>query len=114
MSLMDDAGVVAGLEGLEPEPPRSSAASDPAFQASMHDLDDGLPYLSPSKPSVFLDDPPDEEDLDAPVDWKTLVRSYFGVWVLCGSLGAAAAALVFHAEVSRLVGRWSGATSLWR
>jgi hypothetical protein len=116
MSLLDDAGVVAGLEGLEPAQPRRSAASDPAFQASMNDLDDGLPPVNPAEASEFLDDPPDEEDLDeASVDWKTVLRSHFVVWVFCGSLGAAVAALVFHAEVSRLMWRWSGAaTSLWR
>jgi hypothetical protein len=60
--------------------------------------------------------PDEEEDLDEEsVDRKTLLRSYVGVWVICGSFGAAAAALVFHAQVSRLMGQWSGAaTSLWR
>jgi len=46
MSMLDDPGVVAGLEGLEPAQPRGSAASDPAFHASMQNLDSGLPDLS--------------------------------------------------------------------
>ena len=65
----------------------------------------------------MLDVAPDEEAelAEASVNRKTLLRSYFGVWVICGSHGAAAAVLVFHAEVSRLMGHWSGAaTSLWR
>ena len=116
MSLLDDPGVVLGLDGLERGQLRRSAASDPAFQASMNDLDDGLTHLSPNESSVLLDDPRVEEELaEESVDGRTLLRSYFGVWVICGSLGAAAAALVFHAEVSRLMGHWSGAaTSLWR
>ena len=116
MSLLDDPAVVAELEGLEPGQPRRSAASDPVFQASMHDLDSGLTHF-PNESTVFLDDAPDDEDelAEESVDWKTVLRSYFRVWVICGSLGAAAAALVFHAEVSRLMWHWSGAaTSLWR
>ena len=114
MSMLDDPGVVAGLNGLEPGQPRSSAAGDPAFQASIHDLDSGLTHFSPDELPEFV--APGEEGLaEESVDPKTLLRSYFGVWVICGSFGAAAAALVFHAEVSRLIGHWSGAaTSLWR
>ena len=126
MSLLDDPGVLAGLEDLEPGQPRGSAASDPAFHASIHALDSGLADLSStlegdelsqfaSEPSELLDDDPVDEELhEAAVDWKTLVRSYSGVWLFCGSLGAAAAALLFHAEVARLMWQWSGAvTSSW-
>ena len=112
-SMLDDPDVVAGLKDLEPGRPRSSAASDPAFQASMQDLDGGLSHFSPDELPEFV--APDEDLADESVHWKTLLRSYFGVWVICGSFGAAAAALVFHAEVSRLMWQWSGAaTSLWR
>ena len=84
MSLLDDAGVAAGLEDLEPGQQRRPAASDPAFLSSVHDLDNGLPRLSPDESREFLDEPPVEEDLDeVSVDWKTLLRSHFGVWVLC-------------------------------
>jgi len=115
MSMLDDPGVVAGLEGLEPRQPRSSAARDPVFQASMQDLDSGLTHFSPDELPEFVAPDEEEELAEESVDRKTLLRSYFGVWVICGSLGAAAAALVFHAEVSRLMGRWSvAATSLWR
>jgi len=120
MSLLDDPRVLAGLESLEPSEPRGSAASDPAFHAKVNDLDTGLRLTDPSsisgrdqlppfapEPSEFLDDSSDEE----PVDWKTLLTSYSGVWVFCGSLGAAVAALVFHAEVSRLMWLWSGAVA---
>ena len=113
MSMLDDPGVVAGLEGIETGQPRRSAANDPDFLSSMHDLDSGLTDFAPNE-SVFLDDAPDEP-VEESVEWKTLLTSYSGVWVICGSLGAAAAALVFHAQVSRLIWQWSGAaTSLWR
>ena len=128
MSMLDDPGVVAGLEGLEPAQPRGSAASDPAFHASMQNLDSGLPDLSsefdidalpqfaPESPE-FAAGPSGGTlvgELDDPVDWKTTLKSYSGVWVFCGSVGAAAAMVVFHAEVSRLVWQWSGAvTALW-
>ena len=115
MSMLDDPGVVAGLEGLEPGRSRSSAARDPVFQASMQDLDSGLTHFSPDELPEFVAPDEEEELAEESVDRKTLLRSYFAVWVICGSLGAAAAALVFHAEVSRLMGPWSGAaTSLWR
>ena len=115
MSLLDDPDVVAGLEALDPGQPRSPAASDPAFQASMQDLDSGLTHFSPDELPEFVAPDEEAELAEASVNRKTLLRSYFGVWVICGSLGAAAAALVFHAEVSRLMGPWSGAaTSLWR
>ena len=115
MSMLDDPGVVAGLEGLEPGRSRSSAARDPVFQASMQDLDSGLTHFSPDELPEFVAPDEEAEPAEASVNRKTLLRSYFGVWVICGSLGAAAAVLVFHAEVSRLMGYWSGAaTSLWR
>ena len=117
MSMLDDPDVVAGLEGLEPGRPRNPAASDPVFQASMHDLDSGLTHFSPDELPEFVapDADAEEERAQESVDRKTLLRSYFGVWVICGTFGAAAAALVFHAQVSRLIGQWSGAaTSLWR
>ena len=127
MSLLDDPSVVAGLEGLEPAEPRGSAASDPAFHASVQNLDSGLSNLSAEfdgdalpqfapEPSEFADGPSDEtrgEDLDQPVDWKTTLKSHSGIWVFCGSVGAAAAAVAFHAEVSRLVWQWSGAVTAW-
>lgn len=117
MSMLDDPGVVAGLEGLDaPGQPRSTTTSDPDFLSGVHDLDSGLTHLAPDE-SVFLDDPPDEyedEPAEPSVEWTTLLRSHLGVWVICGSFGAAAAALVFHAQVSR-IWQWSGAaTSLWR
>jgi hypothetical protein len=130
MSLLDDPAVLAGLESMEPAEPRGSAASDPVFHASVHDLDSGLTVLSSPphedqlpqfgpEPSVFADHQPDgeldAESDDEPIDWKTTLRSHSGIWVFCGTLGAAAAALVFHAEVSRLMWSWSGAAaSLWR
>jgi hypothetical protein len=115
MPMPDDPGVVAGLEGLEPGRPRNSAASDPVFQASMHDLDSGLTHFSPDELPEFVAPDAEEERAEESVDRKTLLRSYFGVWVICGSFGAAAAALVFHAQVSRLISQWSGAvTSVWR
>jgi hypothetical protein len=115
MSMLDDPGVVAGLEGLEPGQPRTSAARDPAFQASMQDLDSGLAHFSPDELPEFVAPDEQQELAEESFHWKTLLRSYFGVWVICGSFGAAAAALVFHAQVSRLVWQWSGAaTSLWR
>jgi len=128
MSLLDDPGVLDGLEGLEPAEPRGSAASDPAFHASLRNLDSGQPDLSSEfdidalpqfapEPSEFaegLSGKTRVEELDDPVDWKTPLKSHSGVWVFCGSVGAAAAAVVFHAEVSRLVWQWSGAvTALW-
>jgi hypothetical protein len=128
MSMLDDPRVLAGLEGVEPAEPRGSAASDPAFHASMQNLDSGLPDLSSAfdidalpqfapESSEFADAPSGQtlvEGLDDPVDWKTTLKSHSGVWLFCGSVGAAAAAVVFHAEVSRLVWQWSGAvTALW-
>ena len=115
MSMLDDPGVAAGLEGLEPGRPRSSAARDPAFQASMQDLDSGLTHFSPDELPEFVAPDEEQELAGESIHWKTLLRSHLGVWVICGSLGAAAAALVFHAEVSRLMWQWRGAaTSLWR
>lgn len=125
MSMLDDPGVLAGLEGLEPAEPRGSAAADPAFHESVRNLDSGLTEppstsdgdaLTQFAPEPFEgDDGASDEKLDEdPVDWKTLLTSHSRVWVICGSVGAAAAAAVFHAEVSRLVWQWSGAvTALW-
>jgi hypothetical protein len=128
MSLLDDPGVLAGLAGLEPAEPRGSAASDPAFHAGLQSLDSGQPDLSAAfdvdalpqfapEPSESVDGPSGETlggELDDSVDWKTTLKSYSGVWIFCGSVGAAAAAVVFHAEVSRLVWQWSGAVrALW-
>jgi hypothetical protein len=115
MSMLEDPGVVAGLEDLEPGRSRTSAARDPVFQANMQDLDGGLTHFSPDELPEFVAPDEEAELAEASANRKTLLRSYFGVWVICGSLGAAAAVLVFHAEVSRLMGYWSGAaTSLWR
>ena len=76
---------------------------------------DELTDFSPDELPEFVAPDAAEERAEESVDRKTLLRSYFGVWVICGSFGAAAAALVFHAQVSRLIWQWSGAaTSLWR
>ena len=100
MSLLDDPGVLAGLEGLEPTAePRGPAASDPAFHASVQHLDSGLPDLSSDfdgdalpqfapEPSESADGRSDAtlgEELDDSVDWTTTLKSHSGVWVFCGS-----------------------------
>ena len=59
MSMLEDPGVVAGLEDLEPGRSRTSAAREPVFQASMQDLDSGLTHFSPDELPEFV--APDEE-----------------------------------------------------
>ena len=118
--MLDDPRVLAGLESVEPAEPRGALASDPVFQAGMNGLDWGMTDHAGERlePRTLTDDSGyhDEDSSDEEsVDSKALFTSYLGLWVLCGTLGAAVSALVFRAQFFRLLWQWSTtATSLWR
>ena len=118
-SILDDPAVVAELEDWAAIPAREAPSNDAGFQSAVDDLDRGLasessPSARPGVPRTAIrtrarfDDAPEDDAAGVAISTPTAAWSpfYVALWILLMSIGAAAAALVFHGRISQLILQW--------